>query len=341
MENKVIEAYKGYEWDMTCRGFRYEEGKEYAAEGSAMLCQNGFHASGYPCDAFIYYQPSSSIYGKVELSGGIEEEEPEDGNKWPSKACAEKIAVGQVLSYWQLPGEAARWLKGNAEEDTGARVALGDGSMVKTVKAWHHGSGGFNGTVVGGTRSLADAAAYENAMVGEGGVARGGNSSICVAEAYGMAESGTIGISVVRERGIALTDKHGMAMTGSGGLAISGRYGLSAAGHDARAICGNDGIALSRGMAECGMHGVAVAAGWRPIAKGDTGSLVTLVAIDVAHDRVAYHKALFIDDMKYFHQLWYGIVEGKLVSIEPGRDGNPKMDGKLRYTVLEKLERLA
>ena len=32
MNNKTIKAYKGFNPDMTCRGFKYEVGKEYAAK---------------------------------------------------------------------------------------------------------------------------------------------------------------------------------------------------------------------------------------------------------------------------------------------------------------------
>ena len=48
---EVIKSYKGFEKDMTCRGFRYEEGKEYE-ENEAKVCDAGFHACEYPLDCF-------------------------------------------------------------------------------------------------------------------------------------------------------------------------------------------------------------------------------------------------------------------------------------------------
>ena len=42
-----MKAYKGFNRNMTCRGFQFEEGKEYAEE-RAELCKSGFHACEMP-----------------------------------------------------------------------------------------------------------------------------------------------------------------------------------------------------------------------------------------------------------------------------------------------------
>ena len=44
-----MKAYKGFNRDMTCRDFQYEEGKEYH-EATANLCNAGFHACERPLD---------------------------------------------------------------------------------------------------------------------------------------------------------------------------------------------------------------------------------------------------------------------------------------------------
>lgn len=49
---EIIKSYKGFNKDMTCRGFQYEEGKEYEEE-TADACHSGFHACEYPLDVLI------------------------------------------------------------------------------------------------------------------------------------------------------------------------------------------------------------------------------------------------------------------------------------------------
>ena len=70
-ENK-IKAYKGFNSDMTCRGFQFEVGKEYEQEGKIEVCDNGFHACESPMDVFGYYPPSNSRYCEVKQSGSID-----------------------------------------------------------------------------------------------------------------------------------------------------------------------------------------------------------------------------------------------------------------------------
>ena len=64
-------AYKGMDFDITCKGFHYEIGKTYKTY-KAELCEYGFHACLNPRDVLEYYlKEETSCYFKVLLSGEI------------------------------------------------------------------------------------------------------------------------------------------------------------------------------------------------------------------------------------------------------------------------------
>lgn len=64
-------TYKGFNKDMTCRGYQFEEGKEYKHDGEVNVCSEGFHACEAPLECFRYYSPATSVYHEVEQSGDI------------------------------------------------------------------------------------------------------------------------------------------------------------------------------------------------------------------------------------------------------------------------------
>ena len=114
-------AYKGFNKDMTCRGFQFEEGKTYE-EDSAELCRNGFHACEMPLNVFEYYVPGSSVYHRVEL----EDVSPE--RKEDSKVCAKKIKIGARLSIGELVKLQAEYVKDHTttEHTDPKRATAGD-----------------------------------------------------------------------------------------------------------------------------------------------------------------------------------------------------------------------
>jgi len=61
-----MKAFKGFNKDLTCRGFQYEEGKTYE-EQEAKLCKSGFHACENPVTCLQHYNPATSVYHQVEL----------------------------------------------------------------------------------------------------------------------------------------------------------------------------------------------------------------------------------------------------------------------------------
>ena len=95
-EDGRLIAYKGFNADMTCRNFQYEEGKTFEIEGKIRLCNRGFHACTSILDVFNYYDGKIGediVIHEVYLSGEIDEDNNDD-----SKTCASKIEIGRRLS---------------------------------------------------------------------------------------------------------------------------------------------------------------------------------------------------------------------------------------------------
>ena len=123
--SEVIKSYKGFNKDMTCRGFQYEEGKEYE-ESNALVCENGFHACEYPLDCLSYYSPSESVYHEVEQSGKLLKESGD------TKVASTKIKICAKLSIAGLVEAAIEYTKERVKQeedsdgDYGASSATGD-----------------------------------------------------------------------------------------------------------------------------------------------------------------------------------------------------------------------
>ena len=120
-----IKTYKGFNKNMTCRGFQYEEGKEYEEE-IVEVCDHGFHACEYPLDCLNYYYPNESVYHEVEQSGEIQKHNDD------TKVASTKIKIGAEISIAGLVKAAIEYtvkrVKKDAESDEkhGASSATGD-----------------------------------------------------------------------------------------------------------------------------------------------------------------------------------------------------------------------
>ena len=120
-----MRAFKGFHKDLTCRGFQYEEGKEFHTE-KADCCEEGFHACEYPLDCFSYYSPNTSVFHEVELSGDM------DKDTGDSKVCATDIKIGARISIAGLVKAAIDFtlsrvkVEAKSDEDHGHATATGD-----------------------------------------------------------------------------------------------------------------------------------------------------------------------------------------------------------------------
>ena len=100
-----MKAYKGFNKDFTCRGFQFEEGKEYEEE-EAVLCEKGFHACTNPLDVLNYYNDVEGKYCEVEL-----DEVSNDKKENDSKICGKRIKINAEIGFVGLFKMGIEWLK--------------------------------------------------------------------------------------------------------------------------------------------------------------------------------------------------------------------------------------
>lgn len=112
---ELIRSYKGFNKDMTCRGFQFEEGKEYEEE-KAKACEFGFHACEYPLDVFKYYSPSESVFHEVEQSGEISRTDDD------SKIASTKIKIGASINIAGLVKAAIEYTTKRAKKENASNT---------------------------------------------------------------------------------------------------------------------------------------------------------------------------------------------------------------------------
>ena len=140
MEQK-IKAYKAFDKDLSCRGFKYEVGKEYEETGDIKACEKGFHACPYPLDVFSYYTPAGSRFCEVEQSGKIDDSESD-------KVCSSKIRIGAELDIRGLVKAAVSYVKERCTNECNAKpgkpATAGDGGAATARGKASTGSNGLS-----------------------------------------------------------------------------------------------------------------------------------------------------------------------------------------------------
>ena len=179
MEQK-IKAYKAFDKDLSCRGFKYEVGKEYEETGDIKACEKGFHACPYPLDVFGYYAPAWSRFCEVEQSGKIDDSESD-------KVCSSKIRIGAELDIRGLVKAAVSFVKERCTNECNADPG-------KPATAGYRGAAtaGYRGAATAGDRGAATAR----------GKASTGSNGLSVARGNNVQVKGGIGaILVIAEEG--------------------------------------------------------------------------------------------------------------------------------------------
>ena len=167
-----MKAYKGFNKDMTCRGFQYEEGKTYETD-EAKMCESGFHACEDPLDCFGYYNPAESVYREVEIEDNGERQSND------TKVVGKKITIGAEISVPLIAKAHVAWIKEQitneeVESDTGSRsVATNTGDWSAATNTGGQSvatnTGGWSAATNTGSQSVATNTGYQSVATNTGG----------------------------------------------------------------------------------------------------------------------------------------------------------------------------
>ena len=196
-----MKAYKGFNADLTCRGFQYLEGETYETD-KAELCNSGFHACERPLDVLEYYDPANSVFHEVEL------EDVSDERECDSKVCGKKITIGAKLSIGDLVKAQLEYTKQRCTmEHTDPKIAKSGDNGVATS--------GDNGVATSGDNGVATS--------GDKGVATSGYMGVATSGDKGVATSGYMGVAT--SRGKSAVGENGIAVARGNDVRVKGGLG--------------------------------------------------------------------------------------------------------------------
>ena len=279
MEQK-LKTYKAFDKDLSCRGFKYEVGKEYEETGDIKACEKGFHACPYPLDVFGYYAPAGSRFCEVEQSGKIDDSESD-------KVCPSKIRIGAELDIRGLVKAAISFVKERCTNECNAEPG-------KPATAGDYGAAtaGYSGAATAGYR----------------GAATAGN--------YGAATAGNSGAATAGDSGAATAGDSGAATAGYSGAATAGDYGAATAGYRGAATAGDYGAATARGKASTGSNGLSMARGNNVQVKGGIGAILVIAEEREDTCDIVDWKAVLVDGEVVKADTWYRLENGELVEVD-------------------------
>ena len=308
--SEPIIAYKGFDKDMKCRGFQYEEGKTYHMHG-AVLCKEGAHACTMPLGVLGYYPPGDgSIYRMVELDEVCDEKSDD------SKVCAKTIKIGAEIGIPGLVKAQIEWVK-----DT-----IGFDEKIKKAKESpdKHATGYQGAASATGNRDAASATGYQGAAAATG-------------DWGAAAATGTLGAAAAtgtRGAASATGNRDAASATGyQGAASATGYQGAASATGDrgAASATGNRGAAAATGTqgaaSATGEQGAAAATGEASaaMASGRDGSVMGAIGCAIfAVERGEWDgntypiisvAAGIVDGVTLKEKTWYKCVGGKFVEV--------------------------
>jgi hypothetical protein len=267
-----VTSIKGFDADLSCRGFKFEIGKTYTVEGKIAACENGFHAcpvDEHPLSVLNYYPPTSR-FAEVTQSGEMHKE--------GEKIASASITIGFEISISDLAARAVKWVFDRANWKDGP-VAAGDNEGATA-------SGYQGAATASGYRGAATASGYQGAATAsgyQGAATASGYQGAATASGYQGAATAS------GDRGAATASGYRGAATASGyqgAATASGYQGAATASGDqgAATASGYQGAATASGYqgaaTASGDRGAATASGYDGRVRGAEGCAMFLVERD-------------------------------------------------------------
>jgi hypothetical protein len=317
---KSMKAFKGFNKDLTCRGYQYEEGKEFHTE-RAECCDTGFHACEYPLDCFGYYDPAHSVFHEVELSGEMDK----SGDN--TKVCATDIKIGARLSIAGLVKMAIDFTMSKVNKEAGSDERHGFASATG-YKGASSATGDYGASSATGDYGASSATGDYGASSATGYKGASSATGNCGASSA----TGDYGAS-------SATGNYGASSaTGDyGASSATGDYGASSAtGYKgASSATGNCGASSATGYKGASSvsdpTGVAVAWGHEARAKGCKGAHLILSDWKYVgarysdgdymdpYDKESWEltgaKMVVVDGEKIKEDTYYRCIEGEIVEV--------------------------
>lgn len=295
-----MKTYKGFNDDMTCRGFQYKPGGEYEMDGEIKVCKRGFHGCEMPLDVLQYYAPGKcSRYFEVEQDGEIVKD------NYDTKIASSKIKIGTEIGLTGLIEAQVEWVNARANmEHTDSKQATAGDYGVSSADNFSVSSAGWHGVSSAGWWSVSSADAF--------GVSSAGK--------YGVSSAGSGGVSSAGSGGVSTADHGGVSSVGDYGISLVGNYSVSSAGNEGMSSAGDYGVSTSRGSASVGKNGIACVRGNGVMVRGGIGALLVIgVEKDNSKDDgydLAEWKAAIVDGKKIKANTWYTLEGGELVEVK-------------------------
>nr|DAO06049.1 MAG TPA: hypothetical protein [Caudoviricetes sp.] len=274
-----MKAYKGFNRDMTCRGFQFEEGKTYTHQGDVKLCESGFHACEDPLDCLRYYDPCTSVYHEVEIDD-VSDERQDD-----TKIVGKKIRIGARMTIKSIVMASIEFAFASCKNMENSDYASGDWSRQAAT-------GDGSSQAASGYGSCQAASGYGSRQDATGDGSR-------------QAASGD------GSRQAASGDWSRQAATGDGSSqAASGKWSRQAAsGDESRQAASGDESRQETTGKSC----VMMSAGNGGRAKGKIGSWIVLTEWEQGVPNVVARR---IDGKEVKEDVWYTLKDGKFAEVE-------------------------